>query len=168
TVHENARSAVECGSLLPLSLRPACWPWKGIPCLWRARPRASSRDQSGSKLRHSTAPAALNSCVFNRGFAYFHGSRSCPPRHPESMKKDARAADGTQVRDVVDSKRNRAGTRPTPQWRYEPARQSGQDVATNPKLKARKRPRKADCSSDSDVPRARFAAEDHDEYDRQI
>jgi len=53
TVHENARSAVECGSLLPLSLRPACWPWKGIPCLWRARPRASSRDQSGSKLPHS-------------------------------------------------------------------------------------------------------------------
>src|SRR5262249_39407527 len=74
TVHENARSAVECGSLLPLSLRPACWPWKSIPCLWRARPRASSRDQSGSKLPHSKAPAALNSCVFNRGFAYFHGS----------------------------------------------------------------------------------------------
>jgi len=51
TVHENARSAVECGSLLPLSLRPACWPWKGIPCLWRARPRASSWDQSGSNCR---------------------------------------------------------------------------------------------------------------------
>jgi len=79
TVHENARSAVECGSLLPLSLRPACWPWKGIPCLWRARPRASSWDQSGSKLPHSKAPAALNSCVFNQGFAYFHDSEESAP-----------------------------------------------------------------------------------------
>jgi hypothetical protein len=29
TVHENARSALECGSLLPLSSGPACWPCGG-------------------------------------------------------------------------------------------------------------------------------------------
>jgi len=26
TAHENARSALECGGLLPLYHRPACWP----------------------------------------------------------------------------------------------------------------------------------------------
>lgn len=60
------------------------------------------------------------------------------------MKKDASVADGIRVCGV-DWNRDRAGTRPTLLWRYEPAWQSGQDVATNPKLKARKRPRKADC-----------------------
>jgi hypothetical protein len=61
------------------------------------------------------------------------------------MKKEAIVRDGILVCDVLKWNSNRAGTRPTLRWRYEPARQSGQDVATNPKLKARKRPRKADC-----------------------
>jgi hypothetical protein len=109
TVYENARRAVECGSLLPLSLRPACWPWKGIPCLCRARPRASSRDQSGSKLPHSKAPAALNSCVFNRGFAYFHGSPPCrraAPRNHEKGREGGRRYPGSRG---VDSKRTAPG-----------------------------------------------------------
>ena len=36
----------------------------------------------GSKrqqLPHSKAPAALNSCVFNQGFAYFHDSEESAP-----------------------------------------------------------------------------------------
>src|SRR5215472_13826492 len=60
TVHENARSAVECGSLLPLSLRPACWPWKGIPCLGergveRARgTKAAASCRTPKRLRRLT------------------------------------------------------------------------------------------------------------------
>ena len=39
-----------------------------VTAAWETRPRASSRDQSGSKLPHSTAPAALNPCVFTGVF----------------------------------------------------------------------------------------------------
>ena len=42
---------------------------------WEERPRASSRDQSGSKLPHSRAPAARKPGVLNGRFACFQGSR---------------------------------------------------------------------------------------------
>src|SRR5208337_5121494 len=41
---------LECGSLLPLSSRPACWPCPGA---WDSDRRASSPEKSGSKLPHS-------------------------------------------------------------------------------------------------------------------
>jgi len=40
---------------------------------WEERPRASSRDQSGSKLPHSRAPAARKPGVLNGRFAPFQG-----------------------------------------------------------------------------------------------
>ena len=46
---------------------------------------------------------------------------------------------------MLDSSENRPELRPTFAWCYEPVHKSGPDVATNPKLKACKRPRKADC-----------------------
>jgi hypothetical protein len=45
--------ALECGSLLPLSFRPACW-----PCTEARYRRANSPDKSGSKLPHSRASRA--------------------------------------------------------------------------------------------------------------
>src|SRR5215831_8788581 len=34
--------ALECGSLLPLSLRPACWPLSRCAVAWEAKPRANA------------------------------------------------------------------------------------------------------------------------------
>jgi len=85
-------------------------------------------------------------------------SRSCPSAdgHPETMKIHA-SQKRIRVRGGLDLLRNRAGSRPTLQWCFEPAEQSGQDAATNPKLMPRKRARKADCicAAPSGVPRAR-------------
>jgi len=46
-----ADAALECGSLLPLLLRPACWP--GLGNLMSASKLAPG--ESGSKLPHSKA-----------------------------------------------------------------------------------------------------------------
>ena len=73
TVHENARSALECGSLLPLSPGQLAGRPLAVSVL-RAWPRASSRSQSGSKAPHSRASATLKSCFFNADPAHFHGS----------------------------------------------------------------------------------------------
>jgi hypothetical protein len=42
-------SALECGSLLPLSLKPACWPWRGVPFLGeRGREQARGIEAAAS------------------------------------------------------------------------------------------------------------------------
>ena len=84
-----AKTDMSLGSPLCMKMREALWSavacyrfrlgqlagrGGGVSSLMELTPRASSRDQSGSKLPHSKAPAALNSCVFNRGFAYFQSS----------------------------------------------------------------------------------------------
>jgi hypothetical protein len=51
TTHENVRSALECGSLLPLSLSPACWPCSGAPPLWSeaaSKPAGLKRQQAAA------------------------------------------------------------------------------------------------------------------------
>jgi hypothetical protein len=49
----HSAGALECGSLLPLLLRPACWPGLGTRTKGREQARAG---ESGSKLPHSKAP----------------------------------------------------------------------------------------------------------------
>jgi hypothetical protein len=49
TAHENARSALECGGLLPLYPRPACWP---------GRVHCASPDEAASKFGIKAAAAA--------------------------------------------------------------------------------------------------------------
>jgi hypothetical protein len=57
---------MECGSLLPLSSRPACWP-EGARRFERAREQARA-EKSGSKLPHSKTGhhfATENSSLFS-------------------------------------------------------------------------------------------------------
>jgi hypothetical protein len=75
TVHENARSALECGSLLPPSPRPACWPGRRF---MRPKVKNGCEQAHGIKaasklalersegLSHSKAPAARSVA------GYFH------------------------------------------------------------------------------------------------
>src|SRR5262245_60702284 len=73
TDHENARSALECGSVA--TLFPLCGTSElaveRCTVAWEARPRASSRDYSGSKLPHCRAPAAPESRVLSGRPALF-------------------------------------------------------------------------------------------------
>ena len=69
------RAALECGSLLPLSLQPACWrPVDSNPAFRRATGKVSkSREQargeeSGSKLPHSKAPRARTGSAEGQGW----------------------------------------------------------------------------------------------------
>jgi hypothetical protein len=50
-VREGGRSALECGSLLPLSLRPACWPVRGAWAGEAASKLAGSKRQQAAALQ---------------------------------------------------------------------------------------------------------------------
>ena len=85
------RGALECGSLLPLSLEPACWrPLDSNPAFRRATGTVSkSREQargeeSGSKLPHSKAPRARM------------GSKAAAPIKPGWDTKPASAPVGSR------------------------------------------------------------------------
>src|SRR6516164_11837822 len=52
---ENARSALECGSLLPLLPQTTLLAICPLVVPWQVTERASSQNQSGSKLSHSRA-----------------------------------------------------------------------------------------------------------------
>ena len=63
---QNARSALECGSLLPLYARPACWSCRAH-CASPGRGREQARRIKAAARGggpHSAAPAARKSCVF--------------------------------------------------------------------------------------------------------
>src|SRR5215472_11939516 len=64
-------SAVACYRFIPGQLAGR----RALTAAWGTRPRASSQDQSGSKLPHSRARAGLNPCVFTGVFAYFQKQR---------------------------------------------------------------------------------------------
>src|SRR5208337_1041316 len=51
TVREGGRSALECGSLLPLSRRPACWPVRGAWAGEAASKLARSKRQQAAALQ---------------------------------------------------------------------------------------------------------------------
>ena len=73
---------MECGSLLPLSSGPACWP-EGARRFEKAREQARA-EKSGSKLPHSKAghhSATENSSLFSdRSMRTKHTRIRCPRR----------------------------------------------------------------------------------------
>jgi hypothetical protein len=52
----NPRSALECGSLLPLLLRPACWPRTGVPYLGRRGCERARRTKAAASCLSRTHP----------------------------------------------------------------------------------------------------------------
>ena len=72
---------MECGSLLPLSSRPACWP-EGARRFERAREQARA-EKSGSKLPHSKLErhsATENSSLFSHRSIRTKHTRMRSPR----------------------------------------------------------------------------------------
>ena len=88
---EDARKALECGSLLPLSLRPACWPPSRAPSL-DARPRASSRVKAAASCRTPELRLPYTvCCLVPEGSNHNSGEisfirLSSPPKPPRGTK----------------------------------------------------------------------------------
>jgi hypothetical protein len=70
--HENARSALECGSLLPLSTRPACGPCAGCWSSDDASKLARQKRQQAAALQSAFGATIFRAVVFDFPISNFH------------------------------------------------------------------------------------------------